>query len=1424
MVVRALTFLGMTVLALVLLVLALFGLIQTPPGKAALARLASSLASTPGLSVEIEGITGFVPSDMGIARITLADSSGPFATVTDARLNWSPLALIGRQVDVALLEAGRVELMRRPVLPEPAATDAASSSGVPLLPVRIARLALPDIVLAEPVVGHAAQLGLMGSADLSAATRALALDFALVRHDAPGRIAGTARYAPETERLDLDLSAQEPAGGLIARAAGMNGLPELTAALKGTGTLDNWDGHLSLNAGEEAAVSGAASIRAVAAGRRFTFALDADVAKVLPADLAPLFEGRTELAGAATLDGAERLAIETATLRAAGLNGAVNGATGLDGRDADLSFTLTLAGSERFAALAPGASWHSASLTGTARGDLAAPTLDAKLTAAGLAGAGYSSSDLVADLRTRPQADGTLLLSATGTADGLSSDEPDVAAALGPNARFEITGDMPADESARTRLTGLTVHLTGLTARFAGVVDQQSAKGTLAIENLALVTLSPLVGRPIAGEARFTLGIDAGANYSQLALTVDGRTENLSTGIAQADGFFGKVATLSGGVAISGENSLSINDMKLTAEGLGFTVNGTLGMEAADLKAELDLANLSRIDPRLSGALEADGAFSGSLQNLSATARLSVPEGTAMGKPIQGLNLDVTASDITGNPNAGFRLSGTLAGRPTTGTGRFARGENDTYTLQGLDLAVGSARATGDVSLDEAGLARGRLAVSAPDLADLSALALTELAGALAADVTLDVADGRQRVAIAGTAERISAAGQTIASAKIDATVIDPMGVPLINGSADVRGANISGQLIENATVRANGTAQGSDLTIEATVQQSAVRAAGRLTPQGDGAQFRLDRLSVTRAGTTLATTAPATLTYATGTLTIDRLALNAGGGTATLSGRAGERLDLTADFRAVPLSLADLASPGLGLTGTLAGTARITGTPSAPTGNYQFTISRLSLPQARTAGAGPFDITARGELNGGRASVNAEVKGQFLQALTVTGSVPLGAGALDLAIRGTVDLALVNPMLANTAGQVSGRAAVDMRLTGTAAAPLAGGTVRVSGGRYVDSEIGVNVDRIEALITGTQRSLTISSFTGRTPNGGTLSGRGTIALDPAAGFPGRIDIDMANAQLVNSELMRLVADGKLNVEGAFLNAPRVGGRIVLRTLDVNIADRPPAGGVQNLDVRHVNAKGRKSPGVFRPQPRPVRPANAGIPLDLTISAPNNVFVRGMGIESELGGDIQLRGTTTAPVALGGFEMRRGSFDFVGRRLSFTRGRLTFTGTTDPELDFIAETTSGDVTARVIVTGPASSPTVDFTSTPTLPQDEVLSRLLFGRATGQLSQGQTLQVAQAIAQYSGGGTALNNLRRALGVDSLDIGTNEAGTGGQIGIGRRLNDNIYLGVRQGTTANSSKVTVDVDVTRNIRLQGATGANGAAEVGIGAQWDY
>lgn len=1419
------TWLARGLLGLLALLVVVFLAIQTPPGKAMLASIASSLASSDGMKIEISGIGGILPSDMSVETVRLSDADGPFAEVGGVRLTWSPLALLTGTLDIEDAGAARVAMMRKPQLPPSPEQPKSEGGGSFMLPVRIGRFALDEVDIAEPVLGHEAVLSLTASAELLALERGLSADFDLQRRDSPGSIVGKLHYAPETGGLDVDVTAQEPVGGLVARAAGMEGLPALLATLKGSGPLDAFDAHLDVSAGDAARISGAAGVRAFEGGRRITFALDADMAKLLPANIAPLFEGRTELAGTATVDPETKIGIETFTARAAGFGAGARGSFDTQAMSADLAFGVNVGEAARFKALAPGVSWKSMALEGTVKGAAAAPAVVAKVTGQGVKGAGYGAGSLVVNATTVPDAGQNLALNVSGRAQGLTADDAKVASALGDGATFTVTGAKRA--AGPVALTALTAQLSALTARFAGNASAENIAGTLHLEKLDLAALSPLAGRPLKGSAAFDVSVDASGDFSRAMLDIKGGTQGIATGIGAVDGLFGKVATLTGALARDGENAIRIDGLKLAADGLTVTADGTLSKTTADLKAKLALSDLAKLDPKVSGALNGEAAFSGSLDDLGLKARLSVPSGTAMKQPIEKLALDLDARDITGKPAASFKLDGRIAGKPATGSGAFATPEEGARQLKGLALAIGSVTAKGDIALDANSLATGRLNVAAGNLADLSALALTQMAGKLNADIALDVAQGKQRVTVKADADKVLAAGQVVDSARIDATVIDPAGIPMLDGTVQLAGVKAGGVDIPKATLNADGGATSTALKLDATVNGAAVAAAGQLTQQGKDILFRLDKLNLARGAASLATSAPANITVSGGTVAIDKLALATKGGGATVSGSAGETLDLDIDLRALPLSLADLAAPGLGLAGTLSGSAKISGPAKAPAGNYSLTIAKVSTPDLAKNGVGPLDIRAEGQLSNGRVGTQASISGAFISGVTITGSAPISAGELDLAIRGALDLAVANPLLATSGARVAGRATIDATVKGTPAEPRAGGTVRLSGGRFDDSVNGISLSNIEGVVTGTERSVTLSSLSARTSNGGGISARGNVALDPAAGFPGKIDVDLTNAGLVNSELMRFVGEGRLAVEGAFANNPRLTGRLVVKNLDVNIPDRLPGGG-DALNVRHVNAAGAR--GAARgakpaaPTRAPAKP-DVGMPLDLTVSAPNNVFVRGMGLEAELGGDIKVTGTSGAPVTQGGFEMKRGNFDILGKRLNFTRGKITFTGTTDPELDFVAETTANDITAQILVTGLASKPDITFTSTPTLPQDEVLSRLMFGRSAGTLTAGQAVQVAQTIAQFSGGGPGvMDKMRRSLGVDSLDVGTNAAGTGGQVGIGKRLNDRIYMGVKQGTTPNSSQVTVDVDITKNIRLQGATGADGAAEVGIGAQWDY
>ena len=146
------------------------------------------------------------------------------------------------------------------------------------------------------------------------------------------------------------------------------------------------------------------------------------------------------------------------------------------------------------------------------------------------------------------------------------------------------------------------------------------------------------------------------------------------------------------------------------------------------------------------------------------------------------------------------------------------------------------------------------------------------------------------------------------------------------------------------------------------------------------------------------------------------------------------------------------------------------------------------------------------------------------------------------------------------------------------------------------------------------------------------------------------------------------------------------------------------------------------------------------------------------------------------------------------------------------------------MTARVAVSGSAREPQFAFSSDPALPQDEVLSRILFSKASGGLSVTQALTLAQAAAQFSGGGDdVFETLRKSLGLQGLDISLGAEG-GPTVGISRAISDRVSVGVKAGATPEETGISVDVDVTRRIRVQGEVGADGNTSLGVGAEWEY
>ncbi|MER2266882.1 translocation/assembly module TamB domain-containing protein [Methylobacterium oxalidis] len=1411
--------------------------------KTVLGGLLSRALSTPSSRVTIGGVDGALSSDAVIRDVAISDRDGVWLRLDRARIVWRRIALLSGRLEVDSLEVGRLEVLRRP-LPAPAsATPEPDGSLLPDLPVKveIKDFRLAELILGEPIAGQAARLTAAGKAKLGAPAEGLDLDLAIRRLDAPGAFAARLLFVPKGERLDVTASLTEAAGGLLSKGLGVPGEAPIRLDLDGRGTLDAWNARLDLDAGESVGAKGTARIARAGAERRFSLDLASRIEGLLPGPAAAIFAGTTKLEGGMRLADSGALSLDRLELtsRTARLDarGSLSAA-----READLTLSARAVPTEGGLTRAGDAELETLVLDASLKGPLARPRIEGSLRAGGLRAGGSALRRVEASLRAAPEgADlrtARFALAADARVEGLSPADPALRRALGGEASLTLRGHLEPDAI----LSVETLRLDGPTVRagYVGRIGQNRLTGRAEARLSDLSAFADLAGRPLTGALTAVATLSGDPARRRLSADLDLGAENLVLGEAALDRLLGLRPRLTGRLG-QVYDGYAFEALRLDGAEISVRLDGRATARVADARLGLDLRDLSALDPKLSGSARLDGQLTGSLERPNLAATVVATEAAAMGRPLRHLRAEAVLTDLTGALDGTLRLSGEVAGNALSGEARIGRPAPQAWSLAHLAFRLGSVAVEGRAALDAATwLAEGALNARAGNLDDLSALALTPLGGSLEASLSLSRTGGRQDAAIRATAASLRAG--TVGLARLDADLKgrDLLGRPVLDGRLEADRLVAGAETLDTLRLAAAGGPAASDLTLRAKARGFDLDGAARLVA-AEHPRLELARLTAARGSDRLALARPAALTFEPGAVRIDDLAIAAGSGRLDLSGRAGADLDLRIALRALPLSLARIASPSLALSGTLDGEAAVSGPAARPQGRYSLALARLVTPETRRAGLPPVDARASGTLGEGRASLEARISaGRGVEA-SVTGSLPVEAGgALDLALRGTLEAALANSLLSAGGQRVGGRVALDATVGGTLASPRVEGSATLSGGSFDDPLQGIRLTSIEGRAVGRGDAIVLERLTAATRNGGTLRGEGRVSVAPEAGFPGSLRLSATRAELVSSPLMQAVASLDLSVSGPLARTPRVSGRVDVVSIDVAVPDRLPAT-VQPLPgIRRVNTPpemrarlgGRTEAGkaaagkaAVRRRSRPAAPFDAT--LDVAVSAPNRIFVRGRGIDAELGGDLRLTGSSRDPRAVGAFEMRRGRLSVVGQRLDFSRGRLTFGGElTAPDLDFVAETKAAEVTARVAVTGAADAPAFALSSDPSLPQDEVLSRLLFKKAAAKLSPFQALQLAQGVAQLSGGAGGVDvfeQARKGLGLDSLDVSTGASG-GPALGASRYIGDRLSVGVRAGAKPADTAATVDYDVTRRVKIQGEAGSDGRTAVGVGAEWEY
>ena len=1390
--------------------------------KGVLADLISRALSSPTMSVSIGAVDGVLSSDASISDIVLSDRDGPWLKVDKVRLVWNRLALFSRRLEVDQLTIGHMQFLRRPLAPETPPPDTGGPRSIlPELPLKviIKQFGLQELSLGEPVVGVAARLSIAGKATLGPPSEGLDLTLTAQRLDEAGDFKALLTYVPATDRLTLNVNSAEPAGGLFAHLANLPGLPPVKLAFNGVGALDNFTAKLDFNAGADVWANGQVIVARQDAGRRLTLDLNSRLEGLAPGVIQPVFAGQTTLKGDVQFNDDSSIALP------GGLH-LVSGAARLDfegGRSADGLLDLKV-----HAGAIPGSTAiGKLDLNASIKGPFSSPTIDGAFDAGQIRVEQGSVERVEASFRASP--DGPLaeektriLFDGEAAVKGLALADPAFRQAVGSELELKARGS--ASSSGEATFDALDLSAPSFSAQYSGLLSRSKIHGKANIVALDLSRFALLAGGALKGEARIAADLDGAPRYGALSATIDAHATKLATSYPMLDRVTGGTLDVTGAARLTPGGGFGFSDLVASGQHGSARLNGEYGRDKVDLGARVEIPQTQVLDPRVTGKAEVAAALSGAPSDLTAALKANLGEGRLLDRKTSGVTLEALANHVTGLVDANASLSGDVDGHALQGSAHLAKRDDGGWIVDNLALSLASVRLAGALTIGADALAAGDLSFSATNLDDLSPLMLTKLSGALEAKASASVADGKQSLAVAANSDKMTIGANRLEGLKVDLKVSDLWGAKILSGFAQLARAEVADQSITGVKLTATGSASASDLAFSGTARGLALTARGRLFG-GPPTHLELASFVAQGSGHRLTLAAPATLTYGSDGLHIKNLTLLVDAGRLSLSGQAGSRLDLKASAVALPLSAVDLISPGLGLSGIADGEATIGGTPGNPTGEWRVRLQRVTAPQMRNVGLPAVDAAGSGRLTGGRTSLDVTINAGAGAALRLTGSAPLAPdGALDVKVDGSLDARLANAMLSVSGRHAAGSLTIAFQLRGTMAKPQAQGTARLSGGELRDDQTGFKLTAIAGTFLASGDTIRIDHFAGTTPNGGSIAASGEVRLDPAAGFPGSIRLTGQRAQVVANDIVSATADMALNISGPLAQNPRVDGRITIVGMDISVPDRFSSVAAPIPGTKHLNptptararlalmAKGHGS-----------RAPLFDATLALTISAANRIFVRGRGIYAELGGDLHVAGSARDPQVTGGFNLLRGSFTLLSSRLDFTRGDVRFHGDVMPDLDLVAETTTTGVTARIAVTGPAAQPTFHISSNPSLPEDEILSRVLFQRPSGSLSAFQAVEMANAVATLSGQADAFEHLRRSLGVDSLDISSSATG-GALVGATRAINDRVSVGVTSGARAQDNGVNLNFDVTRHVRLQAGVDASGGSTAGVGLDWEY
>jgi hypothetical protein len=289
------------------------------------------------------------------------------------------------------------------------------------------------------------------------------------------------------------------------------------------------------------------------------------------------------------------------------------------------------------------------------------------------------------------------------------------------------------------------------------------------------------------------------------------------------------------------------------------------------------------------------------------------------------------------------------------------------------------------------------------------------------------------------------------------------------------------------------------------------------------------------------------------------------------------------------------------------------------------------------------------------------------------------------------------------------------------------------------------------------------------------LDGR-VVTRDFNVAAAGKAEVVAVSELRLSGSSARPVIKGDIKITGGLIRVPdmpknlhaREGKAYLWRdSLAAAVLDTVPAPAAASVETKQ-DGKGRFA-GEF----------------DVSIRIPSAFWIRGKGLDIELGGDLNVREKNGRPFITGELRALRGDLIVLGRTLDLERGTVTFYGgdETNPSLDISLTTNVEGTKIEILLSGTAQKPRIDMRSEPDLSQTDIMSVLLFGQSSGDLDDEQTDLVKSRSTEMLaslGAAKVQEEIGGELGVDVVTVksaGANNEGSA--VSLGKYLNPRTLL---------------------------------------------